>query len=357
MSSSSDIARPLASDRGTPARDPFFDNAKFLAILLVAAGHAIERLQDVPVARGLYLFVYLFHMPVFIVITGYLSRNFAFSSGKARKLITKVGVPYLVFEIAYSVVHWRLNGGDLHVSPLSPYWIMWFLMALFMWRLSTPVWQQLRWPVAVAVVISLLSGMSDLPDTLQMNRVLGFAPFYVLGLFLRPAHFDLLRRPRARVLAVAVLLGGLATAFVADRHMSSEWTYWSHANAHFHVGVLTGTLMRVALLLASAILAAAFLAVVPGRHTWFTPLGAATLYAYLLHGFVAEVAQAAGWYDAAWPHTAPGVAAFAAIGVAAVTLLCLPPVRAVTRWAVEPRLAWAFTPLRRPERRYHRRSA
>src|SRR3954467_2045419 len=73
-------------------RDPFFDNAKFMAIVLVVAGHSIVDLRDVRVAHAAYLFVYTFHMPVFIVITGYFSRTFTFSGGKARKLITNLGV-------------------------------------------------------------------------------------------------------------------------------------------------------------------------------------------------------------------------------------------------------------------------
>src|SRR5581483_5260435 len=133
---------------------------------------------------------------------------------------------------------------------------------------------------------SLLDGLADLGNTLALNRVLGFLPFFVLGLFLRPDHFDLLKRPLARVLGATVLLGGLTVAFFADRHMATDWTFRNNGNAHFHVDDLTGTLMRVGLLLASAVLTAAFLAIVPARRRWFTSLGAATLYAYLLHGFV-----------------------------------------------------------------------
>jgi fucose 4-O-acetylase-like acetyltransferase len=329
-------------------RDPFFDNAKFLAILLVVGGHAIEGLLDVRPAHAVYLFIYTFHMPVFIVLAGYLSRNFTFSSGKARKLITNVGVPYVILQIAYSILQWRLLGGGLHIRPLTPYWLLWFLMALFLWRLSTPVWQQLRLPVAVAAAVSLLAGMADLPNVLAVNRVLGFLPFYVLGIFLKPAHFDLLKRPLARVLAPFVLLGGLAAAFVADRHMSVVWTYRSYGNAHFHVDDLTGTLMRAGLLVASVVLAAAFLAVVPARHRWFTPLGAMTLYAYLLHGLVIRTSQFLGWYDNAWLHTPAGVATTGVAGVALALVLCLPPVRFLTRWAIEPRMDWAFTTIRRP---------
>lgn len=354
-----DPAAPAESPAGQPPpaprrrrRDPFFDNAKFLAIVLVVVGHSITALRDVRFAHALYLFVYTFHMPVFIVITGYFSRNFTFSEGKARKLITNIGVPYVVFETAYSTYHWAVGHAAFEISLLDPYFMTWFLMALFMWRLSTPVWQQVRWPLAAAVVVSLLAGMNQLPGQLAMNRTLGLLPFYVLGLMLKPEHFELLKRPKARVLGVLTMVFGFAfTFFVADRHMTTEWIYWRSGNPTLHVNNLTGSVMRLGLMLAAAILVAAFLTLVPRRETWFTGLGAATLYAYLLHGFFIKLMDYEGWYDKlAFLHTIPGVLVTMAIAAVLATVLCTRPVRAVTHWAMEPDMSWAFVPLRRPRK-------
>ncbi len=332
-------------------RDPFFDNAKFLAIVLVVAGHSIVDLRDIPLAHGMYLFVYSFHMPVFIVITGYFSRNFTFSGGKARKLITNLGVPYVIFETAYSTYHWAVGHSRLTISLLDPYYLTWFLMALFLWRLSTPVWQQIRWPVAMSVVISMLAGMTALPSDLEMNRVFGLVPFYVLGLVLKPQHFELLKMPAARILGALTLVAGFAfTLFIADKHMSTEWVYWRSGNADMHVNNLTGTVVRLGLMTGAAILVAAFLAMVPAHETWFTGLGGATLYAYLLHGFFTKLMEYMGWYDTAFLHTLGGMLSTMACGALLATLLCTPPVRKVLHWALEPDMSWAFTPLRRPGR-------
>jgi fucose 4-O-acetylase-like acetyltransferase len=348
--------RPTVQPRASTSpvrrrRDPYFDNAKFMAIVLVVAGHSIVGLRDVRLAHALYLFVYAFHMPVFIVITGYFSRNFTFSGGKARKLLTNLGVPYVIFETAYSTYHWAVGKSAFQVSLLDPYYLTWFLMALFLWRLSTPVWQQIRWPVAMAVVISLLSGMSNLPGALEMNRTFGLVPFYVIGLTLKPSHFELLKRPAARILGALTLVVSFAfVLFVADRHMTTEWVYWRSGNPTMHVGNLTGSVFRLALLTGAAILVAAFLAMVPAHRTWFTPLGAATLYAYLLHGFVTKLMEYNGWYDTSFLHTLPGVLGTALFGGVLATLLCTPPVRRVMHWALEPDMSWAFVPLRRPGR-------
>ena len=70
------VLRPVDGDGAgtTTARHAFFDNAKILAIVLVVCGHTwgplSEDVGDFRVLRSLYMVVYLFHMPLFIVICG-----------------------------------------------------------------------------------------------------------------------------------------------------------------------------------------------------------------------------------------------------------------------------------------------
>ncbi|RCG30180.1 acyltransferase [Sphaerisporangium album] len=324
-------------------RDPYLDNAKFLAIILVVSGHLIEGLRDVPFAHAAYFYVYTFHMPLFITLSGYLSRNFTFSAGKARKLISGLAVPYVIFELAYSLPRLFLYG-KLDISLLDPYYLTWFLMSLFMWRLSTPVWQQLRWPLVIAVGLSLMSGMSDLPDELSMNRTLGLLPFYVLGLLLRPEHFEFLKRPWVRVLGAVTLAAGLLAALAFHTDIATEWIRWRHSNAKIGVGNLDGSLIRLGMLASGALLVAAFLAITPARRTWFSGLGMATMYAYLLHGFVVKLLEP---YDYLLENPA-GVAVTAAFGAVLATVLCTPLVQRLFHWAVEPDTSWAFTMIRRP---------
>jgi fucose 4-O-acetylase-like acetyltransferase len=323
-------------------RDPFFDNAKFVAIVLVVAGHAIESLRDVPIARSVYLFLYMFHMPVFIIVAGYFSKGFPSSSDKVRKLITQLLVPFVVFQLAYMALASIMGGRHVNITLLDPYFLVWFLLALVAWRLSTPAWQRLRWPLPIATGISVLAGMQDLPGVLETGRVLSLLPFFVLGLQLRPEHFEWLRRPGVRALAALVMLGGLAMSWFAGPHMSLEWAMWRRSNELLHVDDLTGTAMRMAMLICATILSAAFLSLVPSQRRWFTRLGTATLYVYLLHGVPIKIGDYTGWYEQAWLHTNLGVLATALAAVVLALLLATPVVRRCTRWAVEPRMTWAF---------------
>ncbi|MFI2783800.1 acyltransferase family protein [Streptomyces sp. ALB3] len=337
-------ARTAAPPR--PGRDPFFDNAKYLAMVLVAMGHSWEPLPGSGrVVEAVYTFVYTFHMPVFIIIAGYFSRGLELRSDRVWRLVTSLAVPYAVFEIAYTLFE-RLTGSPAFpLSPLTPYWLLWFLPALFLWRLTTPFWQTVRWPVAVALLIAAMGAVSsNIGGDLHLQRILQFLPYYVLGLQLRPAHFDLVRRRAARVASVPVCLVALAAAYWAVPRTTTSWFFRRYGAEELGSPAWTGALVTLLLFACALVLSACFLAWVPNRRLWMTALGAGTLYGYLLHGFVIKGAVKAGLYEADVVSTQPGRILVSVAAAAMVTALCSPPARRVFRYAVEPRLDWARKP-------------
>ncbi|MEW1722123.1 acyltransferase family protein [Streptomyces sp. NPDC093109] len=346
-------AAPSAPEAaGGPAkkRDAFFDNAKFLAIVLVAVGHSWEPLRDDSRAvSALYIVVYSFHMPAFIVISGYFSRSFDFRPGQVRRLITGIAVPYVVFEIAYSLFHrWADDDPDMGITLLDPWYLTWFLVALFIWRLTAPIWRLVRWPLPLALAISVLAVVSpDIGDDLDLQRVLQFLPFFVLGLLLKPEHFRLVRRREVRLAAVPVFAAAVVFAYWAVTRMEMAWFFHRDSAQELGAPWWTGVLMSLALFGCSLVLTVCFLAWVPGRRTWFTALGAGTLCGYLLHGFLAQSASTWHWYGSGPVHEPVGAVLVSVIAAAAVTLLCTPPVRRVFRFALEPEMAWAFRKDRR----------
>nr|MDT0526862.1 hypothetical protein [Streptomyces sp. DSM 41633] len=133
--------------------------------------------------RALYMVVYAVHLPAFILISGYFSRSFDMSAPKVKRLITGVAVPYVLFETAYSL--FKRYVGDSPGEPISlvdPLFLTWFLIALFVWRVTTPIWRTLRHPLPVALAIAMLASVSpDIGDDLDLQRVFQFLPFFVLG--------------------------------------------------------------------------------------------------------------------------------------------------------------------------------
>ncbi|MFD9435532.1 acyltransferase family protein [Streptomyces sp. NPDC060002] len=341
---SGDRSAERPSPRPAAKRDAFFDNAKYLAIVLVAMGHAWEALKgDSRVLTAAYVLLYTFHMPAFIVISGFFSRSFDGSPGKLKRLVTGVVVPYIVFETAYPLLKTYVDGAPQDISLLDPYYLTWFLCALFIWRLTTPIWKLVRHPLPLALGIAMLaSATPDIGGDLDLQRVLQFLPFFVLGLNLKPEHFALVRRRSCRIAAVPVFAFALAFSWWAVPRMNSGWLY--HRNSAQELGVpwWVGPVMQLALFGCSLLLTACFLSWVPGRTMWFTALGAGTLYGYLMHGLLLKTADYRGWFDHPALHRPLGEIAVTVVVAVAVTALCTRPVRQVLRFVVEPRMDWAF---------------
>ncbi|CAM5500807.1 acyltransferase family protein [Streptomyces atroolivaceus] len=344
---------PAAAGAGAPAtapsrpgRDPFFDNAKYLAIVLVAMGHSWEPLPGSGrVVETFYTFVYTFHMPVFIIIAGYFSRGLELRSDRVWKLVTSLAVPYAVFEIAYTLFE-RLTGTPTFpLSPLTPYWLLWFLPALFLWRLTTPFWQTVRLPVAVSLVIAAMGAVtSNIGGDLHLQRILQFLPYYVLGLQLRPEHFDFVRSRAMRIVSVPVCLVALAAAYWAVPRTTTSWFFRRYGAEQLGSPAWAGAPVTLLLFACALLLSACFLAWVPNRRLWMTALGAGTLYGYVLHGFVIKGAIKLDLFEVDIVSTPLGRLLVTAAAAVMVTALCSPPVQRVFRYAVEPRLDWARKP-------------
>ncbi|MBA0049503.1 hypothetical protein E0L36_00810 [Streptomyces sp. AJS327] len=348
------VPRGASLAKGRPAgagRDPFFDNAKFLLIVLVVVGHHWGPMTGA--ARSVhagYLFVYAFHMPLFALLCGYFSRGFTGRPEQIRKLITTVLVPYLVFETVYAGMYTLCWGEPFSITPAQPRYLCWFLVALFVWRLSTPLWRAVRWPIVLALLISLAAGLTYTGDSLALAKVLGFLPWFVLGLCLRPAHFRPLRTVAARRCALPVLLGGVAAAYWASPLLGANWLGMEVGYADLGVSPERYLGTRCALFGVAAVLCAAFLALVPTGRTWFTVLGAVTMYPYLLHGLVIKGVESVGFHDltAAGGHLA---IVLTTVCAAALTVpLSSVPVRRVLRPVIEGRFPRPLIPRRERER-------
>ncbi|GAT65135.1 acyltransferase family protein [Planomonospora sp. ID91781] len=325
-------------------REPYLDNVKFVLIALVVAGHSLVPTMDAHSAKSAYMFIYTFHMPAFVLISGYLGRNFWNSNAKINKLVDTMLVPYVVVEIGYAVLRYAL-GQKWTLTIIDPAWLNWYLLALVLWRISTPIWTRMRQPLLVAVVIYMVAGFSEISGDFSIDRFFGLLPFYVLGLMLKPEHFDLLKPLWVRIVSGVVVAGGAGVAIFLAPHVNLKPVYFRYSFKSMDMSWWVGLGVRGAMLVAALALSVALLALVPRRETWFSDLGTRTLYAYLLHGVVVLIAKDQGWLDVSWLHGPLGVLAIMSSSVALAIVLCLPETRTAFKWLLEPRLVWLY---RRP---------
>ncbi|MGP4113309.1 acyltransferase family protein [Streptomyces sp. 4N509B] len=332
-------------------RDPRWDNLRFLAGTGVLLIHVTE---SFPVDEGgdglhwLYLATWAMRIPLFALLAGYFSSATPLSRRGVRRLAEAVLVPYLaVLLLAWLEI--RLMGAaggaglwDMGIHNAA--WTLWFLLALFLWRLALPYLARLRYPVTTAVVVALVAGYLPIdPLPFAMSRAIAFLPFFLLGWRLREGTLLPALRARRRLTggAAAVVLAATGgAAWLARERVDREWLTFRETYEELGVPlpVAFDWLVRCGVLLGGMAVALSLVRLFPRRRLPFvTYLGSGGLYIYLLHGFLLRPLNAAGVMD--WARG--GLAAQAllvVLCVAASAALASPPVRRLTMPIVQPRL-------------------
>ena len=326
-------AQPTRTPR--PTRDPWFDNAKMLLVTLVVVGHSWTLLPESWLVDRTYDWLYLWHIPAFVLVTGYLSRRFTYSRRNLRRLVTTLVLPYLVFEGLFALLRVDIGGEKLERLWLNPHWPMWYLCVLVLWRLATPALRRTPHVLAVAVGISLLGGLVSV-ETLDVNRALGLLPFFTVGLVAEQRHLDLLRSRAARRAGVAVLVAGVVAAHLVESRASTEWLYYRSSYASLDVEPLQGMAIRAALLVVGLTMALSVLAWVPRTGGWFSALGAGSLVVYLFHGFYVKGAEYAGVPGWAADHAVLAFLVLTTVSVGVALTLSWRPVRTPLEKVVTP---------------------
>lgn len=276
------------STAAAPARDPYLDNARGILIALVVLGHVVETLGG-GVLDSAYLWIYSFHMPAFVAVSGYLTRSWTGTPRQAAGVVTSLLVPYLVLDLLHEAVVTLLDGGRFDITPLRPAFTLWFLLALALWRLATPVLRVMRYPLAFALAVSLLVPLDRaLGTTLTLGRVVGFLPFFVLGLVCTPGTLARLRDATRtwRALAVAYLVALGAFCLVVEGRVRGSLLFLRGSYADLDQTALDGIVTRAGVLLGGFLGLLAVLLLTPRGSSWLTRWGRNSLAVYVLHALM-----------------------------------------------------------------------
>jgi fucose 4-O-acetylase-like acetyltransferase len=335
-------------------RVPFWDNARWIAITLVVMGHAILKLiQESDAAYDVYLFIYAFHVPLFVAVSGFFAKSLPPGLPQMKRLLTDIALPYLIFETIWTLVRW-LEGGRFRLDYSTASWTLWFLLALIFWRVLLPYLVLLRYPLLISIVISIGAGYFEAIGTsFVLGRTLGLLPFFVFGwklnqwrltdkwLPLRPA---VIWRWRAGALAVfaalmtfIILNIGMLRTVQVRRFLTYDTAYPAFGYDEIWAGGI-----RLGVMLVAFALIIAFLMLIPRRLTWFTSFGTATMYVYLLHTFLLYPLRESGWLDG--PQPGWMLPALIVLSVLISAVLSLPLTRRLTRPVIEPKAPWLFRP-------------
>jgi fucose 4-O-acetylase-like acetyltransferase len=270
-------------------RDSYFDNAKFFLILLVVFGHSLTNLKsNIPIIYSLYTFIFIFHMPAFILISGYFSKHF-YKEGYVKNVVRKTLIPFFIFQVAYSWFYYATGyESHFHIDLTSPHWTLWFLISILCWKLMIIPFSRLgKYGLPAAIVLGLGAGCIESFDTtLSASRTLAFFPYFYLGYLLQKEHFAYLLNHRIFKMAAPFTLAAVFVAchFVFPNELQ-DWVLFDSPYHAFGIRNLVGMPIRFGLYAVGILTIFSFMTLIPRRKASFTALGRNTLYIYLLHGF------------------------------------------------------------------------
>jgi fucose 4-O-acetylase-like acetyltransferase len=285
------------------SRNYYFDNAKVILIFLVVFGHFIRSfIENDPYVLALYKTLYTFHMPAFIIVSGFFAKGF-YKKGYIPKLFKKLILPYLLFQVIYSIYYYFLyNRNSLTIDIYNPQWSLWFLLSLFCWNvllyLFVRKWKlSQRTALLIAFAIGIAIGFIDnVSNYLSLSRTFVFFPMFLLGYYLKKEHFTKLRTNKGRIAAALIPTAVFAFMFFVPE-FSDKWLLHSKSYEMLGGKDILSPIARSGVYLMNIAMSFCFFAFVPKSRHFFTKWGASTLYVYLVHGFFIKFFRESSYPD------------------------------------------------------------
>lgn len=155
-------------------------NMKAVLIILVVFGHVLPRIPGLGELRtNLRIFIWMFHMPAFLFVSGFLSKNLEKCRDKA--LQSRL-LPYVMMSVIVAMSRYALGGKGFHLTLIVPVLTAWYFLVLFWYAVFTPEIVKIRGHFILAVVLSLVMGMvGSVGDAYGFSKAFAFFPFYLAG--------------------------------------------------------------------------------------------------------------------------------------------------------------------------------
>ena len=270
-------------------RNPLFDNLRVMLIVLVVYGHVIEqiRFQD-KIFLGIYNFIYLFHMPLFVFCSG------AFAKGDKKKIIRKYLIPYIVFQTLYGIFDVCVMKADTFYV-FESYYVLWYLLALTVWNFLLPFFatkgnakKQTVFLIA-SVCLGLLAGYIEIiGKAFSLSRICVFFPFFLAGYYINQEEFGkdfikgfqkLKERKVVHFLSLAVLMTVGLVVYLAGNRINT-WALYGYTSYAFQgytvyfraLQYIVGTGLGILIVL-----------LISGKKAYVSFLAKNTMAVYLLH--------------------------------------------------------------------------
>jgi len=274
-------------------RDKSFDILKGIGIVAVVLGHFVEPFRaNHFIFKGIFVLIYSFHMPLFSFVSGYFGRLSSKSILNTVKVYFGFQFVYLIYQLVFKIVPFDLI--NILKAFITPYWHLWYLFALFFWRVSLFLFNKVKKIYARVIVLfvlfalALAAGMKELP--LDFQRTLVFFPYFVFGFFFKD-YYNTIRnfineKKPLKYINIALLVAVMSCVFAISGEVNVKIVspYQTYEAGGY-------TMVDRLIFLAVAMVLVLLLTVNAGyvRNGLLEHLGRCTLPIYGFHGIVFQL--------------------------------------------------------------------
>lgn len=272
------------------ARDYFFDNIRAVLIVFVVWGHLLTAaIEDYNVIKSIYFFIYFFHMPAMVFISGYFSKNLDKSREKAFETIL---LPYLILNIINYLFKIYIIGEDYFgFRFLKPTWGLWYLLTLFIWKFFLKDLIRIRFILPLSLLLGILSGFSkEFSSYLALGRMVNFLPFFLLGYYCRKEHIENIKRI-PKIVSIAIVIANAVISAYAVHEDLFEENFLFLKSPYPEEAEVKFMLYRIVVYMVAIAMLIAVINLTSERKSKLFKIGSNTMTVYILHLFTVPILE------------------------------------------------------------------
>jgi len=276
-------------------REYYFDNLKFILILLVVIAHVISPLGKLDVVRYIYRYIYIFHMPCFIFVSGYFAKKSISSGTLKNNKVLNYMLLYIIFQIIFTII----NSGkySFYQSQMG----LWYIQCLIIWTMALPMIDRIKpvYGIIIAVMAGLIIGFdATAGHVASLSRLLVFMPFFVAGYYIKKEHIEKLFTYKNKILAFLFMIIFSIVLYKYYPSIPSLLNLVS-GKASYEAMKLgySGVLYRLGWYVAAGLISTALLVLIPKKKYFFSKVGEKTLQIFCLHLIICVLMRQSGVYE------------------------------------------------------------
>ena len=272
----------------------YWDNCRFILMMMVIFIHSSNAYGWTWWKSLTQPFYITYLMCAFTMISG-----FWYKQRSTKYILTHLFFPFLIFS-SFNIFLRKVfaedtpvgGGGDYYIGQIG--YAMWYIWALFLYyMLFTVVAKRIRSGILlfIALIISVLAGVFEITNYIELKRVTYFFPFFILGFMLCKYGSAWLERQRKKPLVWLILLMTMSIVAVILQNNVFNIVKFAVGKAYIHG--MSDVAYHLFTIMFSVVMAISFIIVVPDKKMLISVYGRRTLNAYLLH---MSIIMPFGWY-------------------------------------------------------------